>query len=63
MSQRRKWEISKQERVELEVHKSRVVRMNFTTVSKLISGCPAQLVLMRQNKRCSTGFHLDAPVG
>jgi hypothetical protein len=27
------------------------------------SGVPAQLLLMKLNRRCSTGFHFEQPVG
>src|SRR5712692_11266172 len=37
--------------------------MNFSTVSSLRKGCPAQFPAIEQNSLCSIGFHFDALVG
>jgi len=37
--------------------------MVLTTTSWLVSGRPRQLVLIRENSRCSILFHFDVPGG
>jgi hypothetical protein len=40
-----------------------VPRMSLSMIGRLRSGCPAQLRLIWLKKRCSMGFHLEAPLG
>jgi len=40
-----------------------VAAMVLTTTSWLVSGRPRQLVLIRENSRCSIVFHLEVPGG